>query len=129
MRDLHNHIKVLPVIVPQLTTTDVTGTVIDRLGYDAVEFVITKGATASTADLTPVVVHGTATGSLTSAADADLIGTESQLADAAGAEKIGYIGINRYVSVNLTATGTLATGGEPVCVTAVLSKAHIQPTE
>ena len=54
-------------------------------------------------------VAKSATGSLTAVADADLLGTEAgaNLSGTAGSNnvtKIGYTGVNRYVSVNLPVT-------------------------
>lgn len=110
------------------TGTGQTGKVIDRKGYvGPVLFSIGYGEiTSSTAVFTATVKEGDATGSLTSVADADLIGTESAAGLAAGArasgttknvvKKIGYKGGKRYCQVNVKST---ATAGTPISATAI----------
>jgi len=117
MHDLSNNVKlasVLAPVSPSATGTE-SGTVVDRAGYNSVTFVIHNGAVTSTGfSLTPIVKSGSATGSLSAVADADLIGTEAGATISGGASdgqiaKIGYIGIDRYVTVDLDVAGT-ATG-------------------
>src|SRR5436190_20025063 len=114
MRDLHNGIKRLIVITPQaIGTTGATNgklsAIIDRAGYDAVEFVYSSGTSASVADtITPVVLEAAATGdSFTSAAADDLVGTEAAITlTAAAAKSVGYRGNKRYLKLRLYGTGT-----------------------
>ena len=134
-RDLHNNVDILavvPAVAVGTTGTGQTGNVIDTRGYDSVEFGISYGAiTATNATFTPVVMEGDVTGTLTSVADADLIGTESAAGIAAAtrtdgstenvAKRIGYIGSKRYVSVNISST---VTAGTPVAINAILHCAH-----
>ena len=134
-RDLHNNVDILaviPAVAVGTTGTGQTGTVIDTRGYDAVEFDISYGAiTATAATFTPVVLEGDVPGTLTSVADADLIGTESGAGIAAAtrtdgstenvAKRIGYVGSKRYVRVDVSST---ATAGTPVAVNAILHCAH-----
>lgn len=132
-RDLYNNVKVVRCIAPVAvgtTGTGQTGKVIDRQGYEGVTFVCSYGAITSTAAVfTATVKEGDVTGTLTSVADADLIGTESAVGVAAAAtrtsgtsklvsKKIGYKGVKRYVQINIKST---ATAGTPVSATAVLS--------
>ena len=131
MKELHNNCEVRRVISPVAvgtTGTGQTGKIIDRQGYDGVEFLIGYGTiTATAATFTVTVKEGDVTGTLTSVADADLLGTESAAGLAAGArtsgttknvtKKIGYKGSKRYVQVNVKST---ATAGTPVSVNAVL---------
>lgn len=116
--DLHNNIKVTPAINPASpgATGTITGdNIIDRANFPNLEFVIEAGAQTTTGiTVTPVVMEGSTTGSLTSVADADLLGTESAaaLSGTAGADsvsKIGYAGSNRYVRLDLIVGGA-ATG-------------------
>jgi hypothetical protein len=117
--DLANNIKVLNAVSPYdpSATGAKTGIVIDRAGFNGVTFLLSAGAqTATGITVTPVVKEGAATGSLTSVADANLIGTEAAmaavLAGAGGANKtakIGYLGNKRYVSCGFTLAGA-ATG-------------------
>ena len=116
MRDMHNNIKVVHAISPQAigTTGAANGklsSIIDRQGYEAVEFVFQSGASASVADtINPVILEAAATGdSFTSVADADLLGTEAAqklTLSAAGSSKIGYIGNKRYLKIRLYGLGT-----------------------
>lgn len=115
--DMYSNIKpvqVLDPVSPSATGTE-SGTVIDRAGFNSVTFLISNGAIAATGFiLTPTVKSGSATGSLSAVADADLIGTEAG-ATISGATsdgeiaKIGYTGMDRYVTVDLTVAGA-ATG-------------------
>jgi hypothetical protein len=115
--DLYNNIKVSKVTAPisPAATGTITGTVVDTSGFRTNTFIISAGAQTTTGiTVTPIVKSGTATGSLTSAVAAELIGTEAAAAldGTAGAgsnSKIGYIGTNRYVSCDLVVTGA-ATG-------------------
>lgn len=136
MFDPKNGLKAIRVISPiavGTTGTGQTGKIVDRQGYlGPVLFSVGYGTiTATAAVLTVTVKEGDATGSLTSVADIDLIGTESDAGLAAAATRtsgtsknavktIGYKGAKRYVQVNVKST---ATAGVPVSVTAFL-----QPT-
>jgi len=115
--DLYNNVKAVKVVAPvsPSATGAVSGTVIDRAGFNSVTFFIANGAVTTTGfSLTPTVKSGSATGSLSAVADADLIGTEAGATISGGASdgqiaKIGYIGVDRYVTVDLAVAGT-ATG-------------------
>lgn len=115
--DLYNNVKVTRVISPvsPSATGTISGQVVDTAGFRSNTFVIAAGAQTTTGvTVTPIVKHGSATGSLTSAADANLLGTEAAaaLSGTSGANsqsKIGYIGSNRYISCDL-AVANAATG-------------------
>lgn len=114
----------------------VTGKVIDRAGYEGVEFLISYGAvTATNATLTPTVKEGDVTGTMTSVADANLLGLEANAAIAAAAtrtsgvskvvvKRIGYNGLKRYVSCSVAQTVTAAAR---VAVVALLARPHNAP--
>jgi hypothetical protein len=124
MNDLHNKIRTKTVIAPVAIGANATksGLVIDRQGYGGVEFVASYGAVTTTGTIVTLVVkEGDVTGTLTSVADADLLGTEalaSLLAAtprAAGTTKevtkrIGYKGNKRYVTVDAVQTGVTSVG-------------------
>src|SRR5690606_16552028 len=83
MKDMHSKIKVITAITPAAVgTSGIAGgklsAAIDRQGYESVEFVFNYStAGASTDQIVPVVYESdTATGSFTSVADDDLLGTE-----------------------------------------------------
>lgn len=134
-RDLHNNVDavtVIPSVAVGTTGTGQTGSVIDTRGFDSVEFVINYGAiTATAATFTVTVLEGDATGSLTSVADADLLGTESDAGLAAATrvdgstekvtKRLGYRGAKRYLRADVVST---ATAGTPVGVSAILYHPH-----
>lgn len=134
MADLRNNVLVKKVYGPASPTGTgtVTGTVVDRQGYDSVTFVIGNGAQTTTGlTVTPIVKSGSATSSLASCAAGELIGTEAAaaalLASGTGANKIATIGCvtaDRYVSCDLTIAG--AATGIHVCY-AVLGHARKGP--
>lgn len=137
-RDMHNSVDILAVITPQTvgtTGTGRTGSVIDTRGYDSVEFAIGYGAvTATAAVFTVTILEGDVTGTLTSVADANLLGTEAGAGLAAAtrvdgstenvAKRIGYRGAKRYVRADVKST---ATNGTPISVNAILGKPHRAP--
>jgi len=125
MNDLYSSLNVSRAISPVAvgtTGTGQTGKIIDRKGYiGPVLFTLDYGSiTATNATLTVTVKEGDVTGTLTSAADADLIGTESAAGVAATtprtsgvsknvSKKIAYKGIKRYVQCNVKSTITAGT--------------------
>lgn len=140
MHDLHNNcdvVRVIPPVAAGTTGTGQTGSVIDRRGYGGVEFILDYGAiTATAATFTVTVKEGDATGSLTSVADADLLGTEALAGIAAAtrtdnstenvSKRVGYRGGKRYVSVDVVNT---ATAGTPIACTAVLHSPNVAPVD
>ena len=137
-RDLHNNVDIVAVIPPitvGTTGTGRTGSVIDTRGYDAVELAINYGAISATAaTFTVTVLEGDVTGTMTSVATADLLGTESAAGLAAAtrtdgstenvSKRIGYIGSKRYIRADVEST---ATAGTPISVNAVLTRAARAP--
>ena len=136
---LHENVRTAVGVAPVAigtTGTGQVGKVIDRAGYSGVEFVVAYGTITSTAAVYTVTVkEGDATGSMTSVADADLVGTEALAGLAAGArtsgtgknvtKRIGYKGKKRYVQCGVKST---ATAGTLVSVTAVLHSPLVAPT-
>ncbi len=130
-RDMHNNVDIISTINPVAVGTTGTGQVgspVDTRGYDKVEIALSYGAiTATAATFTVVVKEGDATGTMTSVADADLLGTEAAAGLAAAArvdgstenvvKRIGYIGDQRYVQANIVNTATAAT---PVAAAVIL---------
>ena len=124
MRDIHNNIKVVNAIPPAAvgTTGIANGALsaaIDRRGYQGVEFVFGYGVSAAVTDVvTPVIYEcDTATGTFTSVADADLIGTEAEASFPAVtgrtsgvnqnfAAKLGYKGSKPFLKARLYGVGT-----------------------
>lgn len=138
--DLHNNILAVRGVAPVAigtTGTGQTGKIVDRQGFGGVEFIIGYGTVAATtAVYTVTVKEGDATGSLTSVADADLLGTEAAAGVGATAtrtsavsknvfKRIGYSGVKRYVQCNIKSTTTATT---PISVVALLGKPSLAPT-
>lgn len=132
MRDMHNNVKVLHAIAPAAVgTSGIAGGklsgILDRRGYEAVEFAYSSGASASVADtITPVIYEAAATGdTFTSVANADLLGTEAAITlTAAATKQVGYIGSKRYLKIRLYGTGTATA---IVAASALLGKASRVP--
>lgn len=121
--ELHNNVDAVRIVGPVAigANATVSGKVIDRAGFGGVEFVLAYGAIATTGTVvTAVVKEGDATGSMTSVADADLLGTEALASRLAGAttsgtgsnvaKRIGYSGSKRYVTCDMVKTGTTSVG-------------------
>lgn len=144
MRGIHDTVLSKRSIGPvAIGTTGVgqAGKIVDRRGYRGVEFLVSYGSVTSTAAVfTLVVKEGDVTGTMTSIADADLIGTELLAGLAAGArtsdstklvtKRLGYKGSKRYVQAfKLSSTATAAT---VVAVAVLLSEpetAPVSPTQ
>jgi hypothetical protein len=141
MNHLQQNIKQKMALIPiALGATGVmTGLVIDRKGYEGVEIIIDYGSITTTGtNIAVLVKEGDVTGTLTSVADSDLIGTEtlaSLLATTprtAGTTKevskrIGYKGNKRYVNLVLTHSGTTSVGC--VAASAILHTPEAAPVD
>lgn len=140
MKDLHNNSRTKTAIVAAAIGANATktGLVVDRQGYGGVEFVVAYGSVTTTGTVVTLVVkEGDVTGTMTSVADADLLGTEvlaSLLAATprtAGTTKevtkrVGYRGAKRYVSIDAVQTGVTSVGC--ISATALLHTPNIAPT-
>lgn len=133
MRDFANNIAVRPVIAPAVVgdNTAAVGTVIDRLGFDSLTYLILTGTLAD-ADATFAVLLEESdedNANFTAVADGDLIGTEAaagfNYADDGEARKLGYIGHKRYTRLTVTPTGN--SGSAPIGACAVLAHARSRP--
>lgn len=139
MRDLHNQIRILRGVSPVAigtTGTGKTSVIVDRKDYDTVEAVFNYGTiTATNAVFTAMLLHGDATGSMTSVADTDLIGTEALAGIAAGtprtsgsnknvSKRLGYIGLKRYVQAKVSST---ITAGSPIGIDFILGMPETAP--
>jgi len=122
--DLHANIKQVQAIIPAAIGPNATktGAVIDRQGYGGVEFLVSYGSVTTTGSIVTVICkEGDVTGTLTSVADADLLGTEALASLLAAtprtagttkevAKRLGYIGNKRYVQINAVQTGVTSVG-------------------
>lgn len=133
-KDMHSSISVLKAIDPQAVGTTgaaggKTSGVIDRRGYRSVAFAFARGVSAAATDtITPVILEADATdGSFTSAADADLNGTEAgavMLGSGGAASRIGVRSSKRYLKCKLYGVGTATA---IVSAVAVLGNPDIGP--
>ncbi len=136
--DLHNSIKQQRIVGPVAIGANgtITGKIIDRKGYGGVEFVSGYGAITTTGTVvTLVAFEGDVTGTMTSVADADLLGTEALASRLGGpttsgvgsnvAKRLGYKGNKRYVRVDAVKSGTTSVGC--VDVKAILFNPHVGP--
>jgi hypothetical protein len=139
VNDLHNNIRTKTAIkaVAMTTIAGITGKIIDRQGYGGVEFIFSYGEiTATDAVFTIGLKEGSVTGTLTSVADSDLLGTELLAGLAAQTrtsgtgknvtKRIGYVGSKRYVQANLISSTVTAT--TKVAAIAVLHNPTLAPT-
>lgn len=130
-REIQSDIKQVRIVGPVAIGANgtISGKVIDRRGYAGVQFIASYGAIVTTGSVATLVVkEGDATGSMTSVADADLIGTEALASRLAGAttsgvganvaKRVGYKGLKRYVTVDVVKSGTTSVGA--VSVNAIL---------
>lgn len=117
-------------------TTTSDGNIIDMQGWEALTFyvqtgVVTDAGTASGFSFEVQESDDTADANFTAVADADLIGSESDLTvtddadDNKAVGSIGYRGEKRYVRI--TATGTTGTAAV-VAVAAVKGKGAVEVT-
>lgn len=129
MRDLHNNIDVKRVLSPVSVadTTAQVGQIIDRQGYDALEYVIGSGSLADAdATFTVLLEEGDAANLSDAAAvaDADLLGTEAlasfTFADDDKVFKLGYKGHKRYTRLTITP----AANASAALLTAIAVLAH-----
>lgn len=138
--DLHNNCRTAVSVVAVAIGANATktGLVVDRQGFSAVEFVVNYGSVTTTGTVVTVVaLEGDVTGTMTSIADADLLGTEALAGLAAATprtagttkevtKRLGYRGIKRYVSMNTISTGVTSVGC--VAATVIMAEPNLGPT-
>jgi hypothetical protein len=115
-KDLHNNISVRRCIDPQSvsTNTAIVSAIIDRLGYETLEFLICSGTIASaTAIFSVTAEHGDSptladTVAITDPSPTLLLGTLAgasfTFASPSSQFRVGYIGNRRYVRITITTT-------------------------
>lgn len=136
--DLHNNVQQKLAIIPAAIGANATktGAIIDRQGYGGVEFLVSYGSVTTTGSIVTLVMkEGDVTGTLTSVADDDLLGTEALASLLAGAraagtgkevsKRVGYKGTKRYVQLSAVQTGVTSVGC--VSATAVLFNPALAP--
>lgn len=139
-RDLHHNVTVaraISAVAIGTTGTGKTSVIVDRGGYQGVEFIFNYGTiTATNAVFTALLTEcDTTGGSFTSVADADMLGTEAAAGLGATAsrvsgvsknvnKKLGYIGAKRYLKIKVSST---VTAGTPIGVDALLHSPNHGP--
>ena len=140
--ELHDNIRAVRLISPVAAGTTGTGktsaaSLGDRRGYGGVEIIFDYGTiTATNATITATVLEGDVTGTMTSVADTNLLGTEALASITATTprtsgvsknvtKRIGYIGTKRYVQVKMVPTVTATT---PIAATMLLFNPSRAPT-
>lgn len=135
MRDLHNNVDIKRVISPVSVadTTAQVGQIIDRQGFESLEYVIAIGSVADAdATFTVLLEEGEAANlsDATAVADKDLLGTEVlagfQFDDDNECRKLGYIGNKRYT--RLTITPVANASAAVLAAVAVLGHPNLSPT-
>lgn len=134
MKDIHNLLKLTRVISPisQSGNTAMVGAIIDRQGFDSLEFAVTLGTiTTAGTTYTASMDEGDAANlsDASAVAAADLIGTLA-LASFVDTEinttkKVGYKGNKRYVRLTMTPAGN--TGASTMHAIAILGAASLKP--
>ncbi|TWB22142.1 hypothetical protein FBZ89_104392 [Nitrospirillum amazonense] len=122
MRDLHNNIGAVTALSAQvITTSAVNGSIIDTLGFNGLEFVVTAG-TITDGTVAATLTEGDAANLSDGAAVTNdgILGTLPTFAatDDNKTKRVGYSGSRRYVRLTLTPTG--ATSGGTYAAVAVL---------
>ncbi len=132
MRELHTSLEVVAALTPRTIATDTTtaGAVVDRQGFEAVEFVIAAGTLTDGAYAVAITECDTSGGSYTAVDDADLIGTEADIAYALTEDnevhKIGYKGSKQFVKLSIVSTAT--TSGGVIGAVALLGRPYRSAT-
>ena len=132
--DLHDEINPRVAIAPAAaytTNTAIVSAIIDRSGFESLEFVIETGAITAGATFAVSISDGNQS-NLSDAAVVVapfLLGTFALAgfasANANSCFKIGYAGVNRYVQLTITPTGNTSAY---IAATAVLGGPHSAPT-
>lgn len=135
MRDLHNNIDVKRVISPVSVadTTAQVGQIIDRQGFDSLEYLIAIGSVADADATFTVLLEEGDVSNLSDAsavADSDLLGSETlaafQFDDDDETRKLGYKGNKRYTRLTITPVGNASAA--LLCAMAVLGNPANAPT-
>ena len=132
--DLHNGLKTTRVISPisQAGNTAMVGAIIDRQGYDSLEFAITLGTITTAGTTYTALLEDGEAANLSDAATVvapNLLGTLAAAsftdAEVNTTKKVGYIGNKRYVRLTMTPAGN--TGASTMSAIAVQGSAAIEP--
>ncbi len=136
MKDLHDNIHTVQVVAPVSHATGdaaIVGAIVDRQGFDSLEYSIALGTNAASAGTYAVLLeHGdnSALSDAATVAAPDLSGTIANtsfgFADVSKTRKLGYVGSKRYTRMTITPTGN--NGAFLIGVTAILGNPVNAPT-
>jgi len=135
VEDLHNNINIKRVISPvsEAGTTALVGQIIDRQGYESLEYAIATGSLADAdATFTVLLEDGDAANLSDASAVADdfLLGTEALasfiFSDDDKVFKLGYKGNKRYTRMTITPAANASAA--LVSVVAILGDPALAPT-
>lgn len=135
MKDLHDNIHTVQVLAPVSFSANVAmvGAIVDRQGFDSLEYSIALGTNAGAAGTYTVLLeHGDAANLSDAATVAapDLLGTIANASwvytDASKTRKLGYVGGKRYTRMTITPASNAA--AVLVGVTAILGNPVNAPT-
>jgi len=137
-KDMHNNITVKQAISPAALSGDTpaVSTIIDRLGYDSVEFIILTGsigdANATFAVLLEDADEVAFNVTNASVADTKLLGTEVlagfQYDDDNETRKLGYLGGKRFLRLTVTGSGNSESPSAAyIAAVCILGNPHIAP--
>ena len=135
-KDLHNNIDVRRVVSP-VSVADNTaqvGQIIDRAGFDSLEFIVVTGSLADADATFAVLLEHSDVSDLSSGkstvTDAETISTQTLASfinsDDDKIKRIGYIGGKRYVRMTITPSNNTAAALIAAC--AVLGNPTYAPT-
>lgn len=136
VRDLHSNINARVAVAPATPITDgtvLTTTILNTLGFESVELVISTGVLAD-ADATFAVVlnesNDPAMAGANAVAATDMLGTLALASFTFAADntclKLGYVGNKQYIQATITPTNN--TGSAPISAVWVLGHPAIVPT-
>lgn len=135
MRDLHNNIAPKRVLSP-ISVADNTaqvGQIIDRQGFDSLEYVIVTGGLVDADATFTVLLEEGDTSNLSDAVAVDdkfLLGTEALASFTFAADdkvfKLGYKGVKRYTRLTITPANN--TSAALLCAVAILGAPANRPT-
>ncbi len=135
MKDLHSNIHTVQVLAPVsfATNTPLVGAIVDRSGFDSLEYSIALGANAGAAGAYTVLLeegNDPALADNTTVAAGDLRGTIANTSwaytDVNKTRQLGYVGTKRYTRMTITPSANVA--AVLVAVTAILGNPVNAPT-
>ena len=133
MKDLHSVINTLQVVAPVsfANNTPLVGAIVDRQGFDSVEYSISLGTNAGVAGAYTVLLEEGNAANLSDAATVTaMLGTIANASwaytDVNKTRKLGYVGGMRYTRMTITPAANAA--AVLVSVTAILGNPVNSPT-